>query len=157
MERLAKFSDLLAFLEEAKLPNKADAQSQVVEVPTSSGPLKGSVYIRWEKQLPYVQIIHPMVLNVPPERLADVEHAICRANLTLPQPGFGFEYERSFIYFRVCVPVYEEGMLTTSFQRLVLGAIHTARDFLLPFQDIVGGKPGEEILRLAVEHAKPPS
>jgi hypothetical protein len=149
MERLASFEDLLAFLDEAKLPHKADAGTQLVEVPTSSGPLRGSVYIRWERQLPYVQVIHPMVLDVPPERLADVERAICRANGGIALPGFGFEYEKRFIYFRLCVPVYEEGMLTASFQRQVLGVIHNARDFLVPFREVVAGRSGDEIMSLA--------
>jgi hypothetical protein len=153
MERLTSFSDLIAFLDDAKLPHHADASQQVVEVPTSSGPLKGSVYIRWERQLPYVQVIHPMVLDVPAERLGDVEHAICKANGTVPLPGFGFEYGKRFIYFRLCVPMYDEGMLTGSFQRQVLGVIQNARDFLLAFRDVAAGRPGDEILELAVTHA----
>ncbi len=157
MERLTSFSDLLAFLEEAKLPHQSDASQQLVEVPTSSGPLKGSVYIRWEQHLPYVQIIHPMVLDVPPERQGDVEHAICKVNGAITPPGFGFEYGKRFIYFRLCVPIYEDGMLTGSFQRQVLGVIHSARDFLLPFRDVVGGRPGDEIVDLAVAHARKPA
>src|SRR5262249_47396897 len=113
-----------------------------------------SVYIRWEKQLPYVQVIHPMVLDVPVERLAEVEHAICRANNTIAVPGFGFEYSKRFIYFRLCVPIYEEGIAAASFQRQILGAIRNARAFLLPFREVVEGKPGEEILSLAVAHAR---
>jgi hypothetical protein len=150
--QLHRFADLLLYLEEDKVPHKSDVAQQVVELPVIVAPLSGVVYIRWELKLPYIQIIHPFVAGVPEDRVQDVESAICHANTTIALPGLGFEYGKRFVYMRLCVPVYEEGILATSFKRQVLGVLQNARDFLEPFRDVVAGRPGSEILALAVKH-----
>jgi hypothetical protein len=151
--RIASFDDLTLFLTESALPFQADAEKKLVVLPTQKPPLVGQMLIRWEKQLPYVQVIHPMVRDVPKERLSEVEHAMGRANNTIPLPGFGFEYTHNFVYFRLTVPMYEEGMLAASFRRQVEGVLKNARDFLIPFQRVVSGEPGDRILELAVTAA----
>lgn len=150
--RLTKYSDLVEYLAENNVPHKTDPANQVVELPVTSPPLTGVLYIRWEKKLPYVQIIHPFVGNVPENRITDVETALCRANTIIPLPGLGFEYEKRFVYMRLCVPMYEEGMLASSFQRQVIGVLQNAKDFVGAFRDVVGGSPGTEVMALAVKH-----
>jgi hypothetical protein len=150
--RLTQFSDLVEYLAENNVPHKSDPAHQVVELPVTSPPLAGMLYIRWEKKLPYVQIIHPFVANVPENRISEVETALCRANTIIPLPGLGFEYEKRFVYMRLCVPMYDEGMLATSFQRQVIGVLQNAKDFIAAFRDIVAGSPGTEVMALAVKH-----
>jgi hypothetical protein len=152
--RIASFEDLLTFLNENKVPYKIDQAQKMVEVPTKSPPLVGSAFIRFEEKLPYVQMICPMVRDVPAERRAELERAICLANYTIALPGFGYHPQAHFVYFRLCVPMYDEGMLAASFQKQIMGVINNARDFLIPFRQVVDGKPGDEILQLAVEAAK---
>jgi len=152
--RVAKFEDLLAFLSESNVPFQVDNAAKVAVLPLNEPPLVGQILIRWEKQLPYVQILYPLVRDVPAERRGEVEHAICRANNTISLPGFGYEYSSNFIYFRLTVPMYEEGMLALSFRRQVEGVISNSRDFLVPFQQVVAGEPGEKILQLAVAAAQ---
>src|SRR6266508_352672 len=106
--RITSFTDLVQALEESNTPHRADADRQTVEIPAAS-PF-GSLGVRWEKRLPYGQIVQPMVKNVPRERRSEVEQAICRANNTIALPGFGYEYGKDFVYMRLCVPIYEEGM-----------------------------------------------
>src|SRR5262249_41063196 len=148
------YADLLEYLKENNVPFQADPNALAVEVPVTMPPLKGVVYIRWEKQLPYVQIVHPFVMNVPEGRIPAVETAIIRANNIVPLPGLGFHHDRRFVYMRLCVPMYKDGMLAANFQNQVLSVLNNAREFLAAFQAIVAGKPGEEVMQLAVQDAE---
>jgi hypothetical protein len=152
--RLTSYADLLEYLKENNVPYQADPAALAVEVPVTMPPLKGVVYIRWEKALPYVQIIHPFVMNVPEGRVPAVETAIIRANNIIPLPGLGFHHDRRFVYMRLCVPMYKDGMLAANFQNQVLSVLNNAREFLQAFKAIVAGKPGEEIMALAVHDAE---
>jgi hypothetical protein len=154
--RIASFSDFLALLNETNTPHRADPERQIAEIAASPGILA----IRWEKTKPYVQIVQVMVNDVPADRRSEVEHAICRANNTIVLPGFGYEYDRNFIYMRLCVPMYEEGMLAQSFRKQMASVVSNAQQFVVPFQKVVQGEPGERILDLAAQLAtgqNPPS
>ncbi len=153
IDRIASFSDLLTLLNETNTPHRADTERQVVEIPMAAPPLKGPLVVRWEKNLPYVQIIHPIVDGVPRERRAEVVDAICRANNAIPLPGFGYHYDNNFVYMRLCVPMYEEGMLATSFRKQLASVVSNAREFMVPFQKVVQGESGERILELAIAAA----
>jgi hypothetical protein len=150
--QLNKFSDIDAFLSENNVPHKSDLTSQAIELPVTTPPLSGVMYVRWDRKLPYVQLVYPFVGYVPAERVQEVESGICHANTVIPLPGFGFEYEKRFVYMRLCVPIFEEGMLVSSFQRLLLGVLQNAKDFIGPFRDVVAGQEGAQIMALAVKH-----
>jgi hypothetical protein len=152
IETLKTFADLIEYLTERNVPHRGDLASQVVELPVRSPPLVGHIYVRWEKTLPFLQVIHPFVTNVPAERVPEVETAICRANTIIPLPGLGYEHERRFVYMRLCMPIFQEGMVALSFQRLVRALIQNAKDFIGAFRDIVAGKPGAEVMALAIKH-----
>jgi hypothetical protein len=152
--RLQSYPDFIEFLKDNKVPHQADPASLAVEVPVTTPPLTGKLYVRWEKHLPYVQIIHPFVTNVPENRVAAVETAIVRANAVIPLPGLGFHPDHRFVYMRLCVPMYEDGMLAANFQKQVLGVIGNARDFIGAFRAIVAGQPGENVMALAVKSAE---
>jgi hypothetical protein len=150
--RLTHFPDLLAFLGENHVSHRLDGANQLIELPVGAPPLSGVLYIRWEKKLPFVQLIYPFVGDVPADRVREVETAICRANTMSALPGLGYEYEKRFIYMRLCVPVFDEGVLASSFQRQLLGVVQNAKDFVGAFRDIIAGQPGAEIMALAVNH-----
>jgi hypothetical protein len=152
---LASFQDLVKYLDEQKVPHAINAEAQIIEIPTKSPPLEGTVFIRWEKHEPLVQIIHPLALSVKePEKIRELEKAMGRVNNALPLPGFGFDYERGTLYFRLTLPMFPEGMNAHTFQRLVLECVKYARDFLIPFRGVLEGKPGEGIIAAAVEYAQ---
>jgi len=151
--RITNFKELIAILEETKVPHRYEAEPQVVEIQT--GLPAGNLFVRWEKTLPYVQIIQPMVRNVPRERLAEIEHGICRANNFAPLPGFGFDYDKGFVYMRLVVPMYEEGMLTQSFNRQLRAAVQNAKEFTNAFVKVVEGAPGEQLVPLAIAENQP--
>jgi hypothetical protein len=152
---LTSFRELVAYLGEQNVPHAVNAEAQIIEIPTKSPPLEGTVYIRWEKNEPLVQIIHPLALSIQePDKVRELEKAMGRINNALPLPGFGFDYERGTLYFRWTVPMFPEGMNANTFQRLVLECVRYARDFLIPFRRVLEGKPGDEIIAAAVEYAQ---
>ena len=144
--RLTKFEDLLAYLRENNVPHKADPDG--VEL----GLANSVVYIRWEKTLPYVQVIHPMIGNVPEARERDIEVAICRANSTIKLPGFGYDHINHIIYMRLCMQLYDTGVAPAVFQRQVFAVLENGNQFLPVFRDIVAGASGDSVLDLAVKY-----
>ena len=155
--RLTKFDDLLAYLRENNVPHKADPAGLSVELPLATPANAGSVYVRWEKDLPYVQVIYPFVGEVPDARVPDVESAIVRVNNTIKLPGFGYEHGNHIIYMRLCVQLYDEGISATSFQRQVFAVLQNANEFVGAFRDVVAGASGKDVLDLAVKHNTPAS
>ena len=151
---LKSFAELVTFLNERGIPNGANLPEQVAELPIRMPPLEDLVHVRWEKHLPYIQVICVMVRDVPAARVHQVEIACSRANSTIPLPGFGFDYTRSSIYFRHTW-IVRDGVRSSFLEQVVLAVATNAREFLIPFRRIVGeGLPGEKILDLAVEFVK---
>ena len=126
--RLARYEDLVQYLVEGNVPHREDQLQLSVEVPVLTPPLTGTVFVRWERHLPYVQIVHPFVQDVPDSRVAAVESAITHANELLAAPGLGYHHDHRFVYMRRCVPVYAEGLLATTFQKQVAAVLEIARD-----------------------------
>lgn len=151
--RLTKFDDLIEYLKENNVPHKAEPAEQGVEVGVS-GPQgdAGSVYIRWEKDLPYVQVIYPFIGDVPDARVPDIESAIVRVNNVIKLPGFGYEHGNKLIYMRLVVQLYDGSIGATAFQRQVLAVIQNAKEFVGAFQDVVNGAPGKDVCDLAIKH-----
>ncbi len=155
-QRVATYEDLVAFLTEEKAPFRHDPAAQVAQIALRTGPLEGSLYLRWEKNLPYVQIVVPMVQGVAPARARDVADALCRVNHAIALPGFGYDFTKNFIYFRLTLAYDLEGIKAELLKRMILGAVTNARDFVMPLRAVVAGESSEKILELvsAQERAK---
>jgi hypothetical protein len=147
------FAELVTFLNKEGVPNGANLVEHVVEIPVENPPLKDLVHVRWEKQLPYIQLVCVMVRDVPAERIPQIEAACTRANNTIAFPGFGFDYARRAVYHRHTLLV-KEGVAVHHLQQLILSVASVARDFLVPFQRIREGEAGDRVLEMAVEFAK---
>ena len=153
--RFRTFDDLLAFLKENNVPHKAEPEKLTVHVTVGDPQKVSDVHIRWEKDLPFVQVIFPFVPEVPADRLAEVETAICRANNQVKLPGFGLEYQHFFLYMRIVIQLAEDGVHAHVFQRQVFSVIQNASEFVGAFRDVVAGAPGKDILALALKHNPP--
>ncbi len=155
--RLTKFDDLIAYLKENNVPHKADPADQGVEVAVASPQDAGSIYIRWEKDLPYVQVIYPFIGNIPDARVPDVESAVVRVNNTIKLPGFGYEHGNHLLYMRLCVQLYDDGISATAFQRQVFAVLQNAKEFAGAFRDVVAGASAKDVLDLAIKHNQAPA
>ena len=149
-ERLASYEELLAFLDEEKAPFRHDPATQVVQLSMRAPPLDGPLYLRWEKGLPYVQIIAPLLMDVPEARAGEVVDAVARVNHAITRPGFGYDFAKRFIYFRLTLPVETDGIRAELVKRMLLGAVANARDFLGAMRAVVDGQPGGRVLELVV-------
>jgi hypothetical protein len=153
--RFRNYQDLIAFLTENNVPFKAEPDKLSAHVQVGDPNQVSSVHIRWERDLPLVQIVFPFVADVPAARVSEVETAICRVNNTIKLPGFGLEYDHLFVYMRLAVQLQEDGISAPLFQRQVYSVIQNASEFVGAFRDVVAGAPGKEILALALKHNQP--
>lgn len=149
MAMIQSFEQFVKFLGDNKVPNRVDAERQIVELPSKGAPLPGNLLIKWEKQIPFLQIIHFMIENVPADRVRDIETAIIRLDNRLEVGGFGFDHTTNRLYNRLTVPVMPpDGINPMAINQLGTGVVRSAKEFLDVFQEIVGGMSGEKAIEL---------
>jgi hypothetical protein len=149
-ERVASYDDLLGFLGDEQVQFRHDAATQIVQLPAESGPLASSLFIRWERHVPFVQLVAPMIHEVPDDRVHELEDAVCRVNHAIPLPGFGYDFSKRFLYFRVTLARDDEGIKAELLRKMLFAVVNNARDYLEPFRAIIGGEPAARIPQLVL-------
>jgi hypothetical protein len=144
LERVTSFDELLVFLADEQASYRQDAAAQIVQLPTRDG----SLYIRWERQVPFVQLVAPMIHDVPDDRVHELEDAVCRVNHAVLLPGFGYDFAKRFLYFRLTLARDDEGLRAPLLRKMVFAAVNNARDYLAPFRAVVDGEPAARIGQL---------
>jgi hypothetical protein len=102
--QLKSFQDLTRFFVAEGVPFRCDEAAQMVELPTRSPPLVGTMAVLWRTGDHLVHFVHLLPFEIPVERLAVVEAAVARINHVLAFPGFGIDHEKRRAYFRVVMP-----------------------------------------------------
>lgn len=147
---LTSFDDLANLLARDKTNHRIDRETQAIELPTNDPSLPGNLYIRWDKQLPFVQLIQMSLLDIPEARIADVERAIVVLNNEIEMPGFGMDEAARRLYFRVVVAVVPpHGVDADTMYQLAQGTVRNARLYQPAFKAVVDGKSGGDIVALA--------
>lgn len=148
MTAIHNYSELVKFLEDSKIPHHKNDQAQLIELPSNaSPPLTGNLYIKWERSVPFIQIVQFMVDDVPAERLRDLETAILRLDNQLEVGGFNFDYDRRRLYCRLTVPVFPpDGIQWATLNQLAAGVVRNGKEFIDAFKEVLGGKSGEHII-----------
>ncbi|HKA86211.1 MAG TPA: hypothetical protein VKE22_01050 [Haliangiales bacterium] len=149
-ERVAGFADVIALLEADGVPHTRHDAQKIVELATDSGPAKGAMLIRWETEVPYATVIHPIVMNVAPERLAAMTECVTLLNHAILLPGFGVDRDQRFAYFRLVLPIEPAGMQADFFRTMVLACLNNSRDFWLALHGVANGEAPEGALRTAL-------
>jgi hypothetical protein len=144
---ITSFTELVAQLEADKVPHRVDADAQVVHLPAASPALAGPLYIRWDKQLPFIQIVQTMINVVPRERVSDVEAAMGRLNAVAAFPGLGLEYQTFALYFRATATLDEGSVRTATLRHIIQVTIANALEFLPAMTDIVAGAAGADVIK----------
>jgi hypothetical protein len=146
---IKNFQELVASLKGAGVTCRADEAEQVFEARLQAPPLDSVIFGRWEKTLPLLHLLCPLVDGISDERLADVETAVCRANNVAVVPGFGIDYGKRAVYFRVSQPLLN-GISSAALDAQFEIVMSHARDYFTSFVDVVRkGSPGEGIIDLA--------
>jgi hypothetical protein len=149
MSVVQNFEQLVKFLNDNKVPNKVDVERQVIEMPSKGAPLPGNLYVKWEKSVPFIQIIHFMIESVPADRVREVETAVVRLDNQLEVGGFGFDHSHNRLYVRLTVPVFpSDGLNPMTLNQLGHGVVRNCKEFLEAFQEVIGGKPGADIVSI---------
>jgi hypothetical protein len=148
LKQIASFADLVKELEAGGAPHKADAERQTIEMRTGADALGNMVYLRWEKVLPFIQIIQPMISNVPEDRIPHVETAVVRVNALSTVAGLSFDHKGRSILFRITAPVLVDGIRSDLLQSYIHGAVVSAGQLLAAMQQIVKDAPGDTVMQL---------
>jgi hypothetical protein len=149
--RVGSFDELIAFLGAEGASFRIDATAQIVQLSTRAPAHDGALFLRWDRDLAYVQIVATLLRDVPEDRLREVVDAVTRLNHALPLPGFGMDLGRRQVYFRVTLIAGEDGLPVEVLKRGVLTAVGNARDLAGPLARVVDGEPGARILALVLE------
>jgi hypothetical protein len=147
-QRLRSFEDLVAFLNEKKIPHRGDASMQAVELGTAPPALPQSVILRWDTKVPFLQIMQPITNPVPDERVHELEAAVCRLNDIAMIPGYGYSYGTKVVYYRFAAPRYDNEIGTDTLDRAIGLVISQAAQVEPAIKKVVEGAPGANVLEL---------
>lgn len=123
------YAQLVELLTRDQVSFQADPPNQSVHIPTRARGADGVLVIRWQEAEGMAQLVHPLPITLTPRRLSAVEAAIARVNHALILPGFGINHEANLIYYRIALPVPNEGVPDHAIQGLFSAAVRTAADF----------------------------
>jgi hypothetical protein len=145
MPALHSFDELMGYLKLNNLVGRYDNVHQVVEVPSRAAPLPGNLILKWEKELPFLQIVHFMIEEIPRDRLGELETAIARVNNKLELAGFYIDHDTMRLYARMIVPVLPpHGIEAADLNTLGGICARSGQEFLETFQAVANGTPGAE-------------
>jgi len=149
MQGLVTFEQLMKFLKDNNVPHKANVELQIVGLPSKAAPLGEDLWIKWEKKVPFIQMIQHMIEDVPEDRYRDVEAAIARLNCALEIPGVTLDHGSHRISLRLAVPVFPpEGISPLTFHQLGQGCVSHAKEFYPALKAVVDGEKGENIVEI---------
>jgi hypothetical protein len=143
---IKSYEELLATLRANNVTHNANPSNQTIEVRTAADAFGNILYLRWEKHLPFVQIIQPMIQNVAPARVVAVEAAMARINNAAVFAGLGFDYATHLLYFRITAPILPEGIRSDMIQAYMQGAVINASEVVEAMRRVVAGASGEDVL-----------
>jgi hypothetical protein len=148
--RVSTWKDMVSVLDGEKVPYEKEEDQQVARIPVKTGPLESYLYLRRERDpLPYVTAVCPLYLDVPAERIPAVEAMCARLNHGIALPGFGFDHDKRFIYYRLTIMLEPSGMDPEFFRKMALACVNNSRDFYLAVRGVVQGDPPENALATA--------
>ena len=154
-ETIGDFAELLAMLEADRVPHRADAATQLVEIPTRLASEDATLLIVWDRDEHLVQLIQPLPFEVPTGAVPAVEDALVRINHALKMPGFGLNLASRYAYFRLAVPRRIDGTLAPGELRRLCGVtVSTAREYEGALRGVaLDGERAADVLAAAAAHA----
>ncbi len=138
--RVGSVEQLLAQLEKEGIPYLRLSSQETVSIPTRLGDEEGVLHIRWQGEAGLVQFVHPVPLEVPFERRAEMLEALNRVNHQLAVLGFTLNPDDGYCSFRTqafldpegCLLVGLVGALIATCARTVLEYLPALRAVAIP-------------------------
>ncbi len=145
-ERLKSVEDLAAFLGKNGVPHQLDKEHHIVQIATRPPAIAVPVIVRWETEIPYINLIQQMSGPIPDERKAEIEAAVSHINDVAMIPGFGYSYANKVAYYRLAVPVYEGDISTDSLDKAITAVMNNAKQLEAAIKTVIDGAPGATVL-----------
>ena len=152
-QRLASFDELVAFLVAQAIPHQVDAANQVVNLATRAPTPPFPLVIRWERAIPFIQIIQQITPEVPDARVRELEAALARINDVAMIPGYGFSYATKVLYYRLATPIFDGGIASDMLDRSTAAVMNNAAQMAAALQAVIGGAPGAQVLETLASNA----
>ena len=106
------FDALVELLNRDSVTHQTDVDEQYVVIPTEKGGMDSVFVISWAGEDGVVHFIHQMPIEMPKDKLNDVETAMVRLNHAMPVPGLGINHDSELLYFRMTIPIQPRGGMT---------------------------------------------
>lgn len=146
-ERLKSVEDLAAFLVKNGVPHQLDKEHNICQVATRPPAIPMPVIVRWETDLPYINIIQQMSGPVGGEREPEIEAAVAHINDVARIPGFGYSYANKVAYYRLAIPIYEGDISSDSLDKAITAVLNNAKQLAGALQRVIeGGLAGKDVL-----------
>jgi hypothetical protein len=99
---VSTYADLVALLQRDHVNFRTDPERSSVFIPTTGKDFDAVLVIRWQGG-DLVQVIQPLPIEIPADRVGAMERATCRLNHALPWPGLDLSAPR--IAYRLVLPI----------------------------------------------------
>ena len=109
---ITDFGSLVELLNRDSVTHQTEVDDQYVIIPTDKGGVDSVFVISWAGDDGVVHFIHQIPVEMPKEKLQDVETAMVRLNHAIPVPGLGINHDSGSLYFRLTVPIQPRGGMT---------------------------------------------
>ena len=127
------------YLEREQVSHTADEERQRVKIPTLVGQVATVLVVFWGEEVPLVQCICPLPIEIPTDRVPIAESTIIRLNHQLDIAGFGFNHEKGLLYYRLTLPrrLPEYDLLGEELEKLCRIVVETVNKFYPKLVEVV--------------------
>jgi len=148
---LGSFQDLCDYLAQEGVAHSPSPDAQVTEIPTATGlPMA----LRWEANVPLLQIVQLVEIEIPEARLGEAEHKLALLNHAAPLAGFALDHTRRFIYFRLTLLRDDQDTVAVAalerHMRAVLANVH---DYIALLHPAAAEAPAPDLNGVAADPA----
>lgn len=142
------FQQLLSYLDDAKVPHVFDASRHTVEIPRRDVGLPGNACVVWPPATACLQIMVPIVADVPRERGPEVAVVLALVNHRLALGSCGWDEAERRVYARISIPVFpSDGWNAVALATLLRALTTTAIEARSVLLDVIAGTPASAALQ----------
>jgi hypothetical protein len=136
---IKSFAEMVELVRETNPNHKVNDIAQSVEFLVGPADQGNVMMLRWEKSLPFVQVILPLLKDIPASRFAEVNAALAYVNNAAVVPGLGFDQTNNLVYYRLTAPLLADGIRADMLRGYVQVCLRAAIDVIGAVRKVVEG------------------
>lgn len=140
MRVIGSLDDVCALLASRGVPLQRDEANSAVEFATRIRNEPHTAAIVWDPRATLMQVIQPLAIPVPPDRLGAMALALAHVNHALVLPGFCLDVANGRLYFRWVVTRGPDGLTEHALDQAIRAVLESCRDFLIPLRGVAEGR-----------------